>query len=615
MWTKQCETGFTELPDRRSGISSTKLIAGSLLWVAVNALLGYVAYKKLSGSNTTAQQSDVGTTNAQAETQAEPVQASTKTIRIGFPTRELPDFEFPECMGGTVSRDRLKGKRWLANFFFTRCNGPCPLMIRDVSELHRKVAKTNPDFLFVTFSVDSSFDSMDVLRKYSDTFLADHDRWKFLTGDEQQIHDLIRRGFSQYVQPSLGEMRKPGFEVAHSNRAVLVNEDGVPVATYLMTVPEDVVKLRRVIEGKEDFPQPGPALTVEPTGENPQVPLNLLPVREEPVREDSEKPSPDPAESDTPADAAEVPDAATQPATSSQSTEPGDEAAVPEAAEKPASQDAQPPTVPPASDSEERPQPADTPGDSCGPALPQDPLPQDAPQQAQSGETAVDTPKSEEPATGAPAAPEQAGAAASSNSATGVPPENPDRTAEQGTGDSSSPASKSPAEKNRSMDETLPDWVRQLPTVNATLNALCTVLLLAGYVAIRRSRRVGHRNLMISAFVVSTIFLICYVLYHEALYRFTGERGRSFVGSDFARILYFSILIPHVILAAAVPVLALRVFWLAWRQQWAKHRRLARITLPIWLFVSITGVLIYGMLYHWPWRTMEPVPVIPGSSI
>ncbi len=604
MRTKQCETGFTRLRRKRSGISSTKLVAGSLLWVAVFAMLGYVAYKKLSGSNTAAQQSEVVTAEAQTEVQTDPVQASTKTIRIGFPTRELPDFEFPECMGGTVSRDSLKGKRWLANFFFTRCNGPCSLMIRDVSELHRKVAKTNPDFLFVTFSVDSSFDSIDVLRKYSDTFLADHDRWKFLTGDEQQIHDLIRRGFSQYVQPSLGEMRKPGFEVAHSNRAVLVNEEGIPVATYLMTVPEDVVKLRRVIEGKEDFPQPGPALTVEPTGENPQVPLNLLPIREEPVRDDSEKPSAGPAEDATEADPA---GGTAQPASTSQSPELGNAPAVPESAEKSSTQDSQAPTVPPSSDSEERPQPADTPGDSCLPALPQAP--------PQSGDTAVEPLKSEEPTPGKPIALEQARAAASTNPATGVPSDSSDRTAEQGTAASSSPASKSPAEKNRSMDETLPDWVRHLPTINATLNALCTVLLLAGYVAIRRSHRVGHRNLMISAFVVSTIFLFCYILYHQALYQFTGERGRSFVGSNLARILYFCILIPHVILAAAVPILALRVFWLAWKQQWVKHRRLARITLPIWLFVSITGVLIYGMLYHWPWRTMEPVPVIPGSTI
>ena len=85
------------------------------------------------------------------------------------------------------------------------------------------------------------------------------------------------------------------------------------------------------------------------------------------------------------------------------------------------------------------------------------------------------------------------------------------------------------------------------------------------------------------------------------LYRFTGYRGRAFEGSTLATRLYFSILIPHVILAAIVPILALRVFYLAFKERWPEHRRLAKITLPIWLFVSITGVVIYGMLYHWPW--------------
>ena len=98
MRTKQCETGFTGMRRKRSGISNTKLVAGTLLWVAVFAMLGYVALKKLSGSNTAATQSEVVTTESQAETQTDPVQASTKTIRIGFPTRELPDFEFPECI-------------------------------------------------------------------------------------------------------------------------------------------------------------------------------------------------------------------------------------------------------------------------------------------------------------------------------------------------------------------------------------------------------------------------------------------------------------------------------------------------------------------------------------
>ena len=119
--------------------------------------------------------------------------------------------------------------------------------------------------------------------------------------------------------------------------------------------------------------------------------------------------------------------------------------------------------------------------------------------------------------------------------------------------------------------------------------------------------RLRHRNLMITAFIVSICFLACYLTYHEVLYRFTSYRGRAFEGSVLATRVYFGILIPHVILAALVPILALRVFYLAFRERWSEHRRLAKITLPVWLFVSITGVVIYGMLYHWPW------PNVPAS--
>ncbi len=155
-------------------------------------------------------------------------------------------------------------------------------MTRDISELHRLVARSNPDFVFVTFSVDPAYDTVDVLRKYAATFQADHERWKFVTGDEVVMHDLIRRGFTQYVQPNLGDLRKPGFEVAHSNRAVLVNEEGIPVGSFVMTIPGDVAKLRRIIEGKDDFPKPGPGLSFSATsGENPSVPLTLVPVQDD----------------------------------------------------------------------------------------------------------------------------------------------------------------------------------------------------------------------------------------------------------------------------------------------------------------------------------------------
>ena len=143
-----------------------------------------------------------------------------------------------------------------------------------------------------------------------------------------------------------------------------------------------------------------------------------------------------------------------------------------------------------------------------------------------------------------------------------------------------------------------------MPTLNAGLNFTCIVMLCSGLAAIKSGNRNQHRNLMIVSFVVSVAFLACYLTYHEVLYSFTGYRGRAFEGSTLATRLYFGILIPHVILAAIVPILALRVFYLAFKERWPEHRRLAKITLPIWLFVSITGVVIYGMLYHWPWSNV-----------
>ena len=435
----------------RHGMSRLSFVFGTVLWCLVLAALWFVVVKNRSTAPRPDSQPAVATAAGDSSEETA-FTGTTNSIRIGFPSRELPDFDLQECMGGTVSRESLRGKRWLANFVFTRCAGPCPTMTRDMSELHRRVLKSNPDFRFVTFTVDPEYDTAEVLKKYADLFLADHERWKFVNGDEEPLYDLIRRGFVQVVIPEIPEKRIPGFEIAHSNRAVLVNEDCIPVATFLMNVPEDVVKLRRIIEGKAEFPEPGPGLTVNPAeGENPSIQLNLIPVSDA-----------------DPSDASE--------------------------------------------------------------------------------------------------------------------------------------SSKPPDARNDRIDQILPNWAGRMPTINAALNSVCTVLLIAGFVAIRNRRRTLHRNLMITAFLVSVVFLGCYLTYHEALYRFTGLRGRAFIGSELATRTYWSILIPHVILAAVVPILALRVFWLAWRERWADHRRLARITLPVWLFVSITGVVIYGMLYHWPWR-------------
>ncbi len=454
----------------RHGISSVNFLVGTVLWCLVLAALWFVLKKNQAEVARRREAPAASSSTGESET-VKSNETATGSIRIGFPSRELPDFELPECMGGTVSRESLRGHRWVANFVFTRCAGPCPMMTRDMSELHRRVARTNPDFQFVTFTVDPDYDTPEVLKKYADTFLADHERWKFVTGNEEPLYDLIRQGFVQVVIPEVPEKRIPGFDIAHSNRAVLVNEDCIPVATFLMNVPEDVVKLRRIIEGKVEFPTPGPGLSVTPAeGENPSIQLTLTPVG-------------------------------------------GDAVVPPESAE------------------------------------PDRPV--------------------ENPADKAPA---------------------------------ESKSDESPQARNDRIDRTIPAWLARMPSVNAALNSVCTVLLITGFVAIRSGRRITHRNLMIMAFLVSVVFLGCYLTYHEALYRFTGLRGRAFIGSAPATQVYWSILIPHVILAATVPILALRVFWLAWRERWTDHRRLARITLPVWLFVSITGVVIYAMLYHWPWK-------------
>jgi cytochrome oxidase Cu insertion factor (SCO1/SenC/PrrC family) len=167
-------------PVARRGMSTASFIVGSVLWIMVLTSLGmiYTKRQKQAEADKEAQEkqaaaSDTDSSGTSDEKPDDAVAATTKTIKIGFPTRPLPDFEFPECMGGTISKENMKGKRWVANFVFTRCAGPCPTMTRDMSLLHKRVAKSAPDFQFVTFSVDSSYDNAEVLKKYAETFQAE----------------------------------------------------------------------------------------------------------------------------------------------------------------------------------------------------------------------------------------------------------------------------------------------------------------------------------------------------------------------------------------------------------------------------------------------------------
>ena len=135
------------------------------------------------------------------------------------------------------------------------------------------------------------------------------------------------------------------------------------------------------------------------------------------------------------------------------------------------------------------------------------------------------------------------------------------------------------------------DWVAFLPHLNAALNATAAVLLTIGWVLIRRKRVAVHRRFMIAAFVVSALFLLSYVTYHAQ------AGSRPFPGTGVLRTIYFAVLIPHIVLAAAVLPLALVTLRRGLRRDDARHRRIARWTLPIWLFVSVTGVIVYVMLY------------------
>jgi protein SCO1 len=156
-------------------------------------------------------------------------------------------------------------------------------------------------------------------------------------------------------------------------------------------------------------------------------------------------------------------------------------------------------------------------------------------------------------------------------------------------------------DEDQSAVPALPSWAAALPAVNAGLNGLAGVMLATGYVLIKRKQRSAHAWSMIAAFVTSILFLGCYLAYHYALHAYTGEAGKRFGHQGtLVGVVYLLILITHVILAAVVPVLASITLYRAWRQDWFRHRRVAVITFPIWVYVSVTGVIIYTMLYHWP---------------
>ena len=133
--------------------------------------------------------------------------------------------------------------------------------------------------------------------------------------------------------------------------------------------------------------------------------------------------------------------------------------------------------------------------------------------------------------------------------------------------------------------------VSVLPTVNATLNSITTMLLVYGYILIRQKKRQLHKNVMLTSFGTSAAFLVSYVIYH-----WFKSGPKEYLG-DYSE-LYFFILITHIVLAAIIIPLALITLYRGWSENLSKHRKIAKITLPIWLYVSVTGVVIYLSLIH-----------------
>jgi uncharacterized membrane protein YozB (DUF420 family) len=134
--------------------------------------------------------------------------------------------------------------------------------------------------------------------------------------------------------------------------------------------------------------------------------------------------------------------------------------------------------------------------------------------------------------------------------------------------------------------------ISDLPALNATLNGLSAVCLVSGFALIKRGERLMHQRCMIAALVLSSLFLVSYVVYHA------NAGSRPFPGQGIIRPIYFAILITHVVLAATIVPLALITATRGLRSQFDRHVRIARWTFPIWLYVSVTGVVIYLMLYQ-----------------
>lgn len=182
---------------------------------------------------------------------------TTPTGRVVIPQKpmKLDNFSLTNIHGEEVTRADVVGQPAVFAFIFTRCSGTCPAIMLQTKKLHDTFAES--DVRFFTVTMDPEFDTVEQLGKYADIYDPDHTRWQFLTGAKPEIDKLIREGFGLFVEEMFGEDVKPGFEFVHTDRVILVNAEGFPVKAYRILDDAQRALLRRVLEGKDKFPEPG----------------------------------------------------------------------------------------------------------------------------------------------------------------------------------------------------------------------------------------------------------------------------------------------------------------------------------------------------------------------
>jgi len=156
----------------------------------------------------------------------------------------VADFQLTERSGQTIARDDLRGKVWVAGFFFTRCSGPCPKLMGALAQLQHETI-SQADVRLVCFTADPDHDTPAVLKSYAEKWQADPQRWLFLTGERAKMYDLIQNSFKLGVQQNEGQDRKPGEEVLHSTRLVVIDRKGEKRGYFDGTEPASMDQLKK----------------------------------------------------------------------------------------------------------------------------------------------------------------------------------------------------------------------------------------------------------------------------------------------------------------------------------------------------------------------------------